>query len=189
LDSFPIQNTFRVQPRSVCRSTGRSTDPSSGRLCRSTVPNRELGHVSRSIGRSTDSFCGRPGGRPRWPVHVGAHRSTAWSTGVCCCCSFALASSLSTSSTSFLSLPTILHLGEDFSNLSRTANIRPVDSKVAAPVWLPTYPAQGIKPSVIHPKELHHAQSTWRIWSNALQCVNFTPDTTLVSISAGFSVV
>ena len=33
-----------------------------------------------SVGRPGDrpfSFCGRPGGRPRWPVHVGAHRSTA----------------------------------------------------------------------------------------------------------------
>ena len=43
--------------------------------------------------------------------------------------------------------------------------------------------------TVVHPKELQQAHVTRRIWSNALQYVNFTPDTTLVSISAGFSVV
>ena len=97
-----------VNSTQIRLSVNRSVDrPKS----RSTVPNRELGHVSQSTGRSTVSFCDRPGGRPRWPVHVGAHRSTARSTGVCYCCFFTLASSLSTSS---LSLPTILHLGEDF---------------------------------------------------------------------------
>ena len=29
----------------------------------------------RSTGRSTVSFCDRPGSRPRWPVHVSAYRS------------------------------------------------------------------------------------------------------------------
>ena len=44
---------FPNQPEYACRSTGRSTDPSTGRPCLSTVPNRELGNVSRSTGRST----------------------------------------------------------------------------------------------------------------------------------------
>jgi len=36
----------------------------------STVPNRELSHVSQLTGRSIGSFCDQPGGRPRWPVHA-----------------------------------------------------------------------------------------------------------------------
>ena len=100
--------------------------------------------VGRPGGRPL-SFCGQPGGRPLQPVHVGAQRSTVLLLLLLIPLLWLL---VVVEFLDFLSLPTILHLGEDFSNLSRTENIGSVDSKVAAPVWLPTYPAQGIKPSV-----------------------------------------
>ena len=79
--------TFQKQSESDCRSTGRSTDPSTGRPCRSTVPNRDLCPFSRLTGgRPAPSAVDRAvdrspsavdrTGRPLQPVHVGAQRST-----------------------------------------------------------------------------------------------------------------
>ena len=66
-----------------------------------------------------------------------------------------------------LSLLTILHLGEDFSNQSRTQHricrLESGCTSVAAYVL-----CQGIKPSVVHPNELQQAHAIGRIWSNAL---------------------
>jgi len=66
------------------------------------------------------------------------------------------------------SLPTIIPLGEDFSNLSWTQHSTmsiPSDcNNVVA--YVP--PVQRIKSSVVHPNELHRAQANWRIWSNSL---------------------
>ena len=60
LDSFLIQNSFRIQLKPVCRSTGRSTDPSSW----STVPvdraQPRLMPFQSVDWRSTGFFCGRP---------------------------------------------------------------------------------------------------------------------------------
>jgi len=94
---------FLKQPEPVCRST----DPSTGRPCRSTVPNRELSTLGRSTGRSTALFLRSTGrGRPLQSVHIGAQQSTGpvvrstaavcarWCTTVdqagrpCCCCWF-----------------------------------------------------------------------------------------------------
>jgi len=85
------------------------------------------------------------------------------------------------------SLPTIIHLGEDFSNLSRTQH-----STMSTPSGCTNVAAYVPCPGdqVIHNSSRRdRAQATGRIRSNSLQCANFTPGTTLVSISAGFSFV
>ena len=113
--------------------------------------------VGRLGGRPL-SFCGRP----HQPVHVGARQATGPvdRSLLLLLILILLLILVVVDFLDFLSLPTILHLGEDFSNLSQTEKIGSVDSKVATPVWLPMYPAQGIKPSVIHPKELQQAHAT-----------------------------
>ena len=92
-----------------------------------------------SVGRPL-SFCGRSGGRPLQPVHVGAQRSTGPVDRAAAAAADSLLLLLNPLLwllvVDFLSLPTILHLGEDFSNLSRTETYEPSTQKVAAPVWL-----------------------------------------------------
>jgi len=58
-----------------------------------------------------------------------------------------------------------------------------------APMWLPAYPCLHDQAIVVHPNMLHRAQATGRIWSNSLQCANFTLGITLVSILVGLSFV
>ena len=102
------------QPRFVCRSTGRSTDPSPSRPCRSTVPNRELGNVSRSTGRSTVLLLRSTAAAcARWYTPVDrSGRPVALLLLLILHIFFLVI-------VDFLSLPIILYLGEDFSNLSR----------------------------------------------------------------------
>ena len=116
LDSFLIQKRNLKSGRirlsvdwSVDRPKSRSTE-------RSIALTREQSHVSRSTVRWPVVCCGRPGGRPLLPLHVGAHRSTGQSTGNYCRSFFVFGSDGSDG----ISLPTILHLGEDFANLSRS---------------------------------------------------------------------
>ena len=54
---FQFRTEIRNLKGSVCRSTGRWTNPSPGRLCRSTAPTREENHVSRSTRRSIAISC------------------------------------------------------------------------------------------------------------------------------------
>ena len=54
---------FPNQPEYACRLT----DPSTGRPCRSTVPNSELGNVSRSTAIAYERWC-TPVDRPGRPV-------------------------------------------------------------------------------------------------------------------------
>ena len=59
-------------------------------------------------------------------------------------------------------------------------NIVPYRLQRATLVWLPTYPLpRGSSQFVVHSNELHRAQATRRIWSNSLQCANFTLGTSL----------
>ena len=133
MDSFSIQNSFRIQPRPVCRSTGRSTDPSS----RSTVPvdraQPRLMPFQSVDWRSTGSFCGRPGDRPLQPVPVGAQRLTGLVDRATAAADSLLLLMIPclvfNDFFDFLSLPTILHLGEDSSNLSRTETYKPSTRK------------------------------------------------------------
>ena len=119
-------------------------------------------------------------------VHaVPASRQGGWPTSILACCG--LHSHSFWTPISALSLPMSLKnstikllspLSLQFSTSLKISQIRAefntvhVDSKRVAPMWLPAYPTQGIKTSVVHPNELHRAQATGRIWSNSLQCVN-----------------
>ena len=57
--------------------------------------------------------------------------------------------------------PIILHLGENFSNLSETSQIANFSSATGCAI-IAAYvsPAQGIKPHIVHPNELYRAQAT-----------------------------
>ena len=78
---------------------------------------------------------GRPGGRPLQPEHVGAQRSTGPVDRAAAAADSLLLLLLIlwllvlVDFLDFLSLPTILHLGEDFSNLSRTETYEPSTRK------------------------------------------------------------
>jgi len=163
---------------------------------------QKVGHARRSTVPVDRSPCySRLGGRPSYACVHCARRSIGRSADHYPGCFLiyilaSLDSDLCTISVNELkklfyqafisSLPTILYLGEDFSNLSRSQHSI-CRFKMVVPVWLPMFLTQEIKLSVVHPNERHRAHATGRISSNSSQCVNFTPKTTLVSILSGFS--
>ena len=102
---------------------------------RSTVPNRELGHFSRSTARSTDLLLRSTRPVDRYAVHVSVHfgrpdRPTeplllltvdrASRPCACAAADFWFSFFFPSSTFSTTSSPNNLHLGEDFSNLSRS---------------------------------------------------------------------
>ena len=74
------------------------------------------------------------------------------------------------------SLPTILHLGENFSNLSQVQHSTMSSQMGCTSVVAYVPPAHGFKSSVVLSNELYRAQASGRIWSNFLQYANFTPE-------------
>ena len=126
LDSTPNRKGIRIlkgKPKRVCRSTGRLTDPCHGRPRRSTFSNRELALFSQSTASMQRSTVDRAVDRSVF-VHL-VHTSRPGSRPAACCMRrFSLLclpiSVLPSFISSISSFPTILHLGEDFSNLSRT---------------------------------------------------------------------
>ena len=131
LEQISNSATFPKQPD----PTGRSTD----HRHRSIVPNRELGTFSRSTGQSTaTTLCTL--------VHNGRP--------ACCCCYCWISEKIIIDFLDFLSSSYNSPPRWRFLKSEPKWNIRTIDSKVAAPVWLPTYPTQGNKPFVVHPKEL-----------------------------------
>ena len=142
MDLIPSRKGIRIPKgnrKRICRSTGRSTDPCHGRSRRSTGSNREQPAFSRSTGpvdlslpRSTGRatvmilctfvHAGRPGGRPasstgrlggRQGAQSGLLNVPFLAPLIFDLCANFLYSSIS-------SLSTILHLDENFSNLSRS---------------------------------------------------------------------
>jgi len=92
LDSSSIQKQSlnserrgRFVPRYVCRSTGRSTDPSTRSTGDRSCSTKSL---TMLVGRPFSSV-GRPGDRSKYPmhypVHVCAHQSTGRSTDLFLC--------------------------------------------------------------------------------------------------------
>ena len=137
MDSTPKQKKSPNPERRQNASVGRPALVL-GQPSRSTRTNREQLPFSRSTGRSTVPYHGRPGEQPGHVCARRAHRSTGRSTGLVhrstgwwtrpcpgllqCLFLLPLTSDLcAISSISFISsLPTILHLGENFLNLSQT---------------------------------------------------------------------
>ena len=127
----------RAEPlQSVDR--GQSTAPSCARPC---TPVDRAGRPASSTGR--------PGGRPGAQFACSMRRSSFF------CRPISVLSSSISSISSIFSLPTILHLGEDFSNLSRS----------------PTYP--NLSPGEIDTRSRRnrHTISAWNLYlSYPLEC-------------------
>ena len=118
----PIQKRNSNPKKKV--QTRLSVDPGHGRPAWSTVPNRERALVSRSTWPVDRSFLCTPvhTGRPGRSTRL-LHRSTGSTSGLLHAPFLAtLSSDLCATSFHLLYLlsPIILHLGEDFSNLSRS---------------------------------------------------------------------
>ena len=160
---------MQIAPRYACQQTTRPTDPSTRPTSQSTECNRDsCMPVGRALGRpfsyyrSTElALCmlctlvdRAVGGHYCWPAIQCILALSLLPTST-----LFLSMSLKNSTIVFIfSLPTILYLGEDFLNLSRIQhNTCRLES--GAPVWLPTYLAQGIKSSIVHLNELHRTQA------------------------------